>query len=86
MGRVKGVFGTFYIIYLRGVFFAWGKASALSGRTVYIGASVLSGRAVIRLRKFQLHEFCVKFIKKMHGNDCYYKYFVTFALVYENMN
>ncbi len=34
----------------------------------------------------QLHEFCVKFIKKMHGNvgDC--KYFVTFALDYENMN
>ena len=61
-------------------------ASALSGRTVYIGASVLSGRAVIRPRKFQLHEFCVKFIKKMHGNDCYYKYFVTFALDYENMN
>ena len=61
-------------------------ASALSGRTVYIGASVLSGRAAIRPRKFQLHEFCVKFIKKMHGNDCYYKYFVTFALVYENMN
>ena len=61
-------------------------ASALSGRTVYIGASVLSGRAAIRPRKFQLHEFCVKFIKKMHGNDCYYKYFVTFALDYENMN
>ena len=61
-------------------------ASALSGRTVYIGASVLSGRAVIRLRKFQLHEFCVKFIKKMHGNVGYYKYFVTFALDYENMN
>ena len=61
-------------------------ASVLSGRTVYIGASVLSGRAVIRLRKFLLHEFCVKFIKKMHGNvgDC--KYFVTFALDYENMN
>ena len=61
-------------------------ASALSGRTVYIGASVLSGRAVIRLRKFLLHEFCVKFIKKMHGNDGYCKYFVTFALDYENMN
>ena len=61
-------------------------ASVLSGRTVYIGASVLSGRAVIRLRKFQLHEFCVKFIKKIHGNDGYCKYFVTFALDYENMN
>ena len=61
-------------------------ASALSGRTVYIGASVLSGRAVIRLRKFLLHEFCVKFIKKKHGNDGYCKYFVTFALDYENMN
>ena len=34
----------------------------------------------------QLHEFCVKFIKKNHRNvgDC--KYFVTFALDYENMN
>ena len=61
-------------------------ASALSGRAVYIGASVLSGRAAIRLRKFLLHEFCVKFIKKMHGNDGYCKYFVTFALDYENMN
>ena len=61
-------------------------ASVLSGRTVYIGASVLSGRAVIRLRKFLLHEFCVKFIKKKHGNDGYCKYFVTFALDYENMN
>ena len=61
-------------------------ASVLSGRTVYIGASVLSGRAVIRLRKFLLHEFCVKFIKKMHGNVGDYKYFVTFALDYENMN
>ena len=61
-------------------------ASALLGRTVYIGASVLLGRAVIRLRKFQLHEFCVKFIKKMHGNVGYYKNFVTFALDYENMN
>ena len=61
-------------------------ASVLSGRTVYIGASVLSGRAVIRLRKFQLHEFCVKFIKKKRGNDGYCKYFVTFALDYENMN
>ena len=61
-------------------------ASALSGRTVYIGASVLLGRAVIRLRKFLLHEFCVKFIKKKHGNVGYYKYFVTFALDYENMN
>ena len=61
-------------------------ASALSGRTVYIGASVLSGRAVIWLRKFLLHEFCVKFIKKKHGNDGYCKYFVTFALDYENMN
>lgn len=59
-------------------------ASALSGRTVYIGASVLSGRAAIRPRKFQLYEFCVKFIKKMHGNVCYCKYFVTFALDYEN--
>ena len=36
--------------------------------------------------KFQLHEFCVKFIKKMRGNDGYCKYFVTFALDYENMN
>jgi len=35
---------------------------------------------------FMLHEFCVKFIKKKHGNDGYYKYFVTFALDYENMN
>ena len=61
-------------------------ASVLSGRTVYIGASVLSGRAVIRLRKFLLHEFCVKFIKKKRGNDGYCKYFVTFALDYENMN
>ena len=61
-------------------------ASALSGRTVYIGASVLSGRAAIRLRNFLLHEFCVKFIKKKHGNDGYCKYFVTFALDYENMN
>ena len=61
-------------------------ASVLSGRTVYIGASVLSGRTVIRLRKIQLHEFCVKFIKKMHGNVGDYKYFVTFALDYENMN
>ena len=61
-------------------------ASALSGRAAYIGASVLSVRAVIRLRKFQLHEFCVKFIKKMHGNVGDYKYFVTFALDYENMN
>ena len=34
----------------------------------------------------QLHEFCVKFIKKMHGNVGDYKYFVTFALDYENMN
>jgi len=34
----------------------------------------------------QLHEFCVKFIKKMHGNIGDYKYFVTFALDYENMN
>ena len=74
-------------LYIRGVFFfAWGKASALTGCTVYIGASVLSGRAVIRLRKFLLHEFCVKFIKKKHGNDGYCKYFVTFALDYENMN
>ena len=62
------------------------RASVLSGRAVYIGASVLSGRAVIRLRKFLLHEFCVKFIKKKHGNDGYCKYFVTFALDYENMN
>ena len=61
-------------------------ASVLSGRTIYIGASVLSGRAVIRLRKFLLYEFCVKFIKKKHGNDGYCKYFVTFALDYENMN
>ena len=61
-------------------------ASVLSGRAVYIGASVLSGRAVIRLRNFLLHEFCVKFIKKKHGNDGYCKYFVTFALDYENMN
>jgi hypothetical protein len=61
-------------------------ASALSGRAVYIGASVLSGRAAIRPRKFLLHEFCVKFIKKMHGNVGDYKYFVTFALDYENMN
>ena len=61
-------------------------ASALSGRTVYIGASVLSGRAAIRLRNFLLHDFCVKFIKKMHGNVGDYKYFVTFALDYENMN
>ena len=60
--------------------------SGLSGHAVYIGASVLSGRAVIRLRKFLLHEFCVKFIKKKHGNDGYCKYFVTFALDYENMN
>ena len=37
-------------------------------------------------RKIQLHEFCVKFIKKMHGNVGDYKYFVTFALDYENMN
>ena len=37
-------------------------------------------------RKFQLLEFCVKFIKKMHGNVGDYKYFVTFALDYENMN
>ena len=58
----------------------------LFGNNLYIGASVLSGRAVIRLRKFQLHEFCVKFIKKIHGNDGYCKYFVTFALDYENMN
>lgn len=36
--------------------------------------------------KFQLHEFCVKFIKKMHGNVGDYKYFVTFALDYENLN
>ena len=36
--------------------------------------------------KFLLHEFCVKFIKKMHGNVGDYKYFVTFALDYENMN
>ena len=36
--------------------------------------------------KFQLHEFCVKFIKKMHGNVGDYKYFATFALDYENMN
>lgn len=35
---------------------------------------------------FMLHEFCVKFIKKKHGNDGYCKYFVTFALDYENMN
>ena len=34
----------------------------------------------------QLHEFCVKFIKKIHGNVGDYKYFVTFALDYENMN
>lgn len=34
--------------------------------------------------KFLLHEFCVKFIKKMHGNVGDYKYFVTFALDYEN--
>ena len=61
-------------------------ASVLSGRTVYIGASVLSGRAAIRLRNFLLHEFCVKFIKKKRGNDGYCKYFVTFALDYENMN
>ena len=61
-------------------------ASVLSGRVVYIGASVLSGRAAIRLRNFLLHEFCVKFIKKKCGNDGYYKYFVTFALDYENMN
>mgnify|MGYP004568071677 FL=1 len=61
-------------------------ASVLSGRAVYIGASVLSGRAAIRLRNFLLHEFCVKFIKKKHGNDGYCKYFVTFALDYENMN
>ena len=61
-------------------------ASVLSGRAVYIGASVLSGRAAIRLRNFLLHEFCVKFIKKMHGNVGDYKYFVTFALDYENMN
>ena len=62
------------------------RASVLSGRAVYIGASVLSGRAAIRLRNFLLHEFCVKFIKKKHGNDGYCKYFVTFALDYENMN
>lgn len=86
MGRFEGIFAAFYINILEGCFFAWGKAFALTGRTVYIGASVLSGRAVIRLRKFQLHEFCVKFIKKMHGNVGYYKYFVTFALDYENMN
>ena len=61
-------------------------ASVLSGRAVYIGASVLSERAAIRLRNFLLHEFCVKFIKKMHGNVGDYKYFVTFALDYENMN
>ena len=61
-------------------------ASVLSGRVVYIGASVLSGRAAIRLRNFLLHEFCVKFIKKKRGNDGYCKYFVTFALDYENMN
>ena len=74
-------------LYIRGVFFfVWGKAFALTGRTVYIGASVLSGRAAIRPRKFQLYEFCVKFIKKMRGNDGYCKYFVTFALDYENMN
>ena len=35
---------------------------------------------------FMLHEFCVKFIKKKHRNDGYCKYFVTFALDYENMN
>ena len=40
----------------------------------------------VGLRNFQLHEFCVKFIKKMHGNVGDYKYFVTFALDYENMN
>ena len=34
----------------------------------------------------QLHEFCVKFIKKNHRNVGDYKYFVTFALDYENMN
>lgn len=34
----------------------------------------------------QLHEFCVKFIKKNHRNIGDYKYFVTFALDYENMN
>lgn len=74
-------------LYIRGVFFVLGgKAFALTGRTVYIGASVLSGRAAIRPRKFQLYEFCVKFIKKMRGNDGYCKYFVTFALDYENMN
>ena len=61
-------------------------ASVLLGRAVYIGASVLSGRTAIRPRKFLLHEFCVKFIKKMHGNVGDYKYFVTFALDYENMN
>lgn len=43
-------------------------------------------KRILRWIKFQLHEFCVKFIKKKHGNDGYYKYFVTFALDYENMN
>lgn len=38
------------------------------------------------LRKNQLHENCVKFIKKIHGNIADYKIFVTFALKYEKMN
>lgn len=30
--------------------------------------------------------FALNSLKKKHGNDDYYKYFVTFALDYENMN
>ncbi len=45
-----------------------------------------SDRYIKSLRKNQLHEKCVKFIKKIHGNIADYKIFVTFALKYEKMN
>ena len=43
-------------------------------------------RYIKSLRKNQLHENCVKFIKKIHGNIADYKIIVTFALKYEKMN
>ena len=60
-------------------------ASALSGRVGQAWKwdcriAFRTWNAAESLRKNHLHENCVKFIKKIHGNDGDYKIIVTFAI------
>lgn len=74
-------------LYIRGVFFLLGgKLLPFQGVLFILEHQFYQGVLSFGSENFSCMNFALNSLKKMHGNVGYYKYFVTFALDYENMN